>query len=169
MSATNSPLEIERKFLIAYPDPEFLAQQAQSVSEIWQTYLRSEDGSSARIRKRRFGDRLEYTKTVKIHITDQTRIEQETLISAEEYTALLQKDAIPGLRTIHKWRYCVPYREQLCEIDLYDFWQDRATLEIETESEAQEIFLPPFVTLLREVTFDKGYTNRAMAKELPPL
>ena len=163
------PLEIERKFLIAYPDRSLLAQKAQSVSEIWQTYLRSEDGSSARIRKRQFGDRIEYTKTCKIHVTDQTRIEQETVITAEEYVALLQTDALPDLRTIHKWRYCVPYRGQLCEIDLYEFWQDRATLEIETETEEQEIFLPPFVTLLREVTWDKGYTNRAMAKILPPL
>ena len=163
------PLEIERKFLIGYPDCEELKKLAQSVSEIWQTYLVSEEGASARVRKRIFRDRVEFTKTVKVRLSDMTRVERESEISAEEYERLLREEAIPGLRTIHKWRYCVPYRGQVCEIDVYDFWQDRATLEIETESETQEVFLPPFVTLLREVTFEKGYTNRAMAKELPAL
>ena len=53
------------------------------------------------------------------------------------------------------------------EIDLYDFWQDRATLEVELATEAEAFTLPPFVTVLRDVTADKRYKNVSLAAELP--
>ena len=57
--------------------------------------------------------------------------------------------------------------KHLAEIDLYDFWQDRATLELELSAEDEAFTLPPFVRVLRDVTADKRYKNVNLARELP--
>ena len=94
------------------------------------------------------------------------RLEQEREISEAEYQALLRQ-ADPALRTLYKQRWCLEYRGQLFEIDLFPFWQDRAFMEIELADEGQELFLPPEIQVIREVTGDRRYTNRALAREIP--
>lgn len=53
------------------------------------------------------------------------------------------------------------------EIDVYPFWTDRAIMEIELESEEQEILFPPAVQIITEVTSDKRYTNSSLARHVP--
>jgi CYTH domain-containing protein len=160
-------LEIERKFLIRYPDVELLDILCFSKSQITQTYLVNTDrDSSFRIRLRSFSGRPEYTKTEKKRVSDMTRVEKEENISAEEYERLL-KSADPALNIIHKTRWCVGYNGLVLEIDAFPFWRDRAALEIELESEAQEISIPEYIDVIKEVTSDRRYTNRALAKEVP--
>jgi CYTH domain-containing protein len=55
----------------------------------------------------------------------------------------------------------------LAEVDVYDFWQDRATLEFELESEAQSFTFPSCVRVIREITADARYKNVNLARELP--
>jgi CYTH domain-containing protein len=162
-----NPLEIERKFLIRYPDVELLDILCFSKSQITQTYLINTDReSSSRIRMRNYNGRLEYTKTEKKRVSDMTRIENEENISVEEYDRLL-KSADPALNTIYKTRWCVSYNGLIFEIDAFPFWKDRAALEIELESEEQEIRLPEYIDVIKEVTSDRRYTNRALAREVP--
>lgn len=40
-------------------------------------------------------------------------------------------------------------------------------MEIELEDESQSVRFPPFISIIREVTGDKRYTNSAIAKHLP--
>ncbi len=158
--------EIERKFLIRFPDMELLRSRATG-SEIVQTYLLCpEKGCTARVRKRGWPGSYRYTHTVKTRISDLRRLEQEREISEAEYQALLRQ-ADPALRTLYKQRWCLEYRGQLFEIDLFPFWQDRAFMEIELADEGQELFLPPEIQVIREVTGDRRYTNRALAREIP--
>lgn len=158
--------EIERKYLIRYPDARLL-NACESVSEIVQTYLTGgEKGYSERVRKRGGDGKYVYTHTRKKHISDVRRIEIENEISEEEYTRLLER-ADPERRTILKRRYCLSYRSQLFEIDVYPFWSDRAVMEIELSDEAQEISFPDSVAIIKEVTDDKRYTNASMARSVP--
>ncbi len=157
-------LEIERKYLIAMPDMAFLARL--SVSEIEQVYLLSPQGGRERVRRRDYGDRVEYTHTVKRRISDLSRVESEREISAGEYDALLSF-ADPELRTIRKKRYLCPYLGECFEIDVFPFWDDHAVLELELQREDQTIAFPPEIRILRELTHDKRYTNSAMAREIP--
>ena len=53
------------------------------------------------------------------------------------------------------------------ELDVYPFWQDRAVLEIEVESETEAVTLPPCLTVIAEVTADKRYKNVNLAKSVP--
>ena len=161
----DSIYEIERKYLIRFPDRELL-NSCSGKTEITQTYLLSRDGRTARVRKRGLDGEYTYTHTQKSRISDVKRIELEREISQEEYERLLQ-DADPTRSVIHKTRYCLDYREQMFEIDVYPFWNDRAIMEIELESEEQEILFPPAVQIITEVTSDKRYTNSSLARHVP--
>lgn len=158
--------EIERKFLIEYPDTGVLSNCSDK-SDIVQTYLaRSPHGGSARVRKRGLDGRYTYTHTEKKRINDRKRIELEREITEEEYQELL-KSADPERNVIYKTRYCLDYLGQMFEIDVYPFWQDRAIMELELQEEEQEITFPPFIHVLAEVTSDKRYTNSSLAKHIP--
>lgn len=160
-------LEIERKYLIKMPNANvLLSQKGCTCDKIEQTYLTSEKGISARVRKRQSDTKCEYTKTEKRRITPITCEEKERVISADEYTELLklrQKE----LRTIEKLRYAFPYKNRVVEIDVYPFWDKVATLEIEMQDENEQIFIPDFVEVICEVSTDSRFKNRALAEEIP--
>ena len=73
------------------------------------------------------------------------------------------KNADLTRRPIHKFRHCFMYERQYFELDIYDFWQDRATLELELRDETQPYSLPPEITLIRDVTEEKRYKNNHLA------
>lgn len=157
-------MEIERKYMIAMPDADFL--EAIGYTEIVQTYLLGEKGSTERVRKRgREGD-YAYTHTIKYKISNMSRREEEHEISHEEYSLLLKR-ADPERNSIEKRRYCYEYADKLWEIDVFPFWADKAFMEIELSSEDEEIVFPPEITVIRELTDDKRYTNAAIAKYIP--
>jgi len=159
------PLEIERKFLIAYPDPDALQNIHGAVGvDIEQTYLLGEGGKKSRIRKRGRDGSYLYFHTVKTKITDAKRIETETRISQRQYDILMEY-ADPTRNTIVKTRYCFVYGSHYFELDVYPFWDDKAVLEIELLDENEAFDLPPFITVLEEVTHDKRYRNSALAKK----
>ena len=162
--------EIERKFLIAYPDTALLEAWPQgSRAEIIQTYLLSAPEDEVRVRQRTENGRSQWFHTLKQGEGIKRR-EEEREISREEYQALLTQ-ADPSKRVLHKTRYCLPYRGKLLEVDLYPFWQDQAVLEVELEQEDDLISIPPELTVLREVTGDAAYKNAVLAKtdkELSP-
>lgn len=167
MNSKLPPLEIERKFLIEYPDTALLDRlSCGNRSEISQTYLIGEKGTSERVRARTRDGVTVYTHNTKIKLSSMKRIEMEDTVDEEEYNELLKR-ADHRCRTIEKVRYCVPHGDLVCEIDLFPFWQDKAFLEIEMPSEDTEITFPDFVKLIREVTDDNRYTNHALAMEIP--
>ena len=49
---------------------------------------------------------------------------------------------------------------------MYPFWDEVAVLEVELESETEELVLPPEITILREVTTEGMYKNTNIAKWL---
>ena len=161
----NEHFEIERKFIIRRPDSAYL--EANGVpSEILQTYLISSPGESARVRKRWHGDEVRYYYTVKTRVNAMRQIEREWELTETEYDAFLE-NADPERRPIRKQRWVVEYRGQRFEIDLYPFWKKQAYLELELRSETQVIDFPPELDVIREVTGDGRYTNRALAREIP--
>ena len=161
------PLEIERKFLIEYPDLSWLQQQPGSRRvEIVQTYLLSDGSSTRRVRSWTEAGRTAYIRTCKRAVSDRTRVEVEDELSEEDYLALL-KEADPARHPLEKIRWCVPCGSHVLEIDLYPFWSDQAVLEVELQSEEEEFLLPPEIRVIREVTGDPRYLNSSLARELP--
>lgn len=161
------PLEIERKFLIEYPDlKELEILSGGNFSDISQTYLVGEKGTSERVRARTRDGVTVYTHNTKIKLSAMKRIEFEDEVSEEEYNELLKR-ADQKCRTIEKVRYCIPHGGFTFEIDVFPFWQDKAFMEVEMPSEDTSVDLPDFVKIIREVTDDNRYTNHALAIKLP--
>ena len=163
----SAQFEIERKLLIAYPDEAVLrAAEGCRIKEMKQTYLLAPEGETRRVREVREGDAVRYIKTVKKRITMLRAVEEEVDLTAAEYATELTH-ADPTRRPIEKTRFCIPFGGKTLEIDLYRFWQDRATLEVELAREDEAFDLPPYVRVIREVTDDKRYKNVNLARELP--
>lgn len=158
------PYEIERKFLIEYPDLAELEKlpNCQQV-EIIQTYLSSSAGEESRLRQRGIDGNYIYFQTTKRKVTEMKRIEVERRLSKDEYLRLLM-DADPACRPIRKTRYCLTFENQYFEIDIYPFWKDRAILEIELADERAEIQFPAQIKVIKEVTEDDSYKNASMAR-----
>ena len=161
------PLEIERKFLIEYPDMSWLSSlQSCERIEIIQTYLIAPAGDEVRVRQRGRDGHYVYYRTTKRRISPISRIETEQRLSRSEYLRLLM-DADTSRRQIRKDRYCMVYNSQYFELDVYPFWKDKAILEIELCDAAAEISLPPELHVIREVTEDPAYSNAALAATAP--
>ncbi len=157
------PLEIERKFLIEYPDIEWLENEPSCRRiEIIQTYLNSVADEEVRVRQRGIGGSYIYFKTVKKKVSDVKRVEIESRLSQSEYLTLLM-DADTEKRQIRKTRYCLTYEGQYFEIDIYPFWNDRAIAEIELSDENAAIKFPERIKVIKEVTDDEDYKNSSLA------
>ena len=157
------PYEIERKFLIGYPDIRLLeANPTCRRVEIIQTYLRSEKDEEVRVRQRGEAGHFIYFKTVKRTVTGTKRVEIESRLSKDEYLELLL-DADTTKKQVRKTRYCLIHKNQYFEIDVYPFWNDKAIMEIELSDENEAVSFPDDITVIKEVTDDPIYKNSAIA------
>ena len=157
------PLEIERKFLIAYPDTELLDHMPDVRKvKILQTYLPIEDHLIRRVRERTEGDTIDYWYTEKRRISDVVHIEREKEITQEQYVELLN-DADPDAQPIQKTRYYLNANELCFEIDIYPQWTDKALVEIELKDENDMVVFPDCLKNIREVTRDPNYKNESLA------
>ena len=77
---------------------------------------------------------MRYVYTYKVRLTELTRREYERDITAEEYSDLLARKT-PNTITIRKDRHVFRHKGLTYELDVYDFWRDKATLEAEVKSE----------------------------------
>lgn len=158
------PFEIERKFLVQYPDIKWLESipNCQRI-EIIQTYLTAKEGEEVRVRQRGMNGNYIYFQTTKKNVSDLKRVEIERRLSKDEYLELLM-EADPSKRQIRKTRYCLTYENQYFEIDIYPFWKDKAIVEIELSDENMEIMFPEQIKVIKEVTEDETYKNASLAK-----
>ncbi|MBR6088789.1 MAG: AAA family ATPase, partial [Anaerolineaceae bacterium] len=86
------PFEIERKFLIEYPDLKALEAMPNCRKvEIIQTYLKSEGNEEVRIRQRGTNGHYMYYETRKRPVSSMKRIEIEKRLTQEEYLARLME------------------------------------------------------------------------------
>ena len=158
------PFEIERKFLIEYPDIAWLEANPNCRKiEIIQTYLRSDNGDEVRVRQRGSDGHYVYFQTIKRLVSGIKRVEIEQRLTQNEYLQLLM-NADTTRRQIRKNRYCLTYGSQYFEIDVYPFWDDQAIMEIELSHENEEIVFPEQIKVIKEVTDDESYKNASLAK-----
>ena len=158
------PLEIERKFLIEYPDLAYLnSLDTCERVHILQTYLIDKEGVKIRLRKRGNDGAYIYFKTQKKRINALTSIELEERLSKDRYKALLNK-SYEQVYPLEKDRYCLVYKNEYFEIDIYPFWKEQAIMEIELTEEGEQVDLPDFIKVIREVTGDSQFSNYKLAK-----
>lgn len=167
----NKPLEIEYKFLIRYPHISILESQPEyKCQKMTQLYLElpegmDENGTYCRIRSVTDKNGTKYIKTFKTSITDMTRIEIESEISQNEFISL-SKYLREGYSPINKERHTFVLGCFTYEVDVFPFWDDRAYLEIEVDSENTKPPIPSFIEIIKDVTKDKRYRNTSLAQKV---
>ena len=161
------PLEIERKYLIYFPNLKELEEMPNCTKvDIVQTYLKSIDNSERRVRARGIDGEYMYYLTEKRKISELKRVEVEKRLTQDEYLKYLM-EADNTLHPIHKTRYCLSENNQYFEIDIYPEWDKQAIMEIEISNENEKIQIPSFIKVIKEVTEDEKYKNYNLAKEMP--
>lgn len=161
------PIETERKFLIYMPEVDLLCAQPEiKIKKITQTYLLTDTAKNVRIRKINENGNISYIKTEKERISALSCYEDEQEISEASYIALLSS-ADKEKQSIDKTRYAFKYGKHVLEVDIYSFWSDRATLEVELTSEDEDFSIPEFIKIIKEVSLDKRYKNTNLAKKVP--
>ena len=162
-----TPVEIERKYVIRIPDVKVLEEQeGYTVSKIFQTYLESEPSVTRRVRRRIYDGRTVYTETKKVRIDEISSYEDEREVSENEYMHLLCRK-IPGTKTLAKTRHTFVCSGQTFEVDIYPDWQESCIMETELASRNTEVAFPPFITVIKEVSGEKKYSNASISREFP--
>ena len=160
-------IETERKYLIKLPDFFILdSVYGAKKAEMLQTYLKkADDGAERRIRKITENGKTSFIYTKKTKIDANSRFEDEKAITKDEYTSLYtEREA-----ELSKVRYSFPYADHIMEIDVYpadiggELFRDSAILEVELSDFNENIDFPPEITVIKEVTGMREYSNRALA------
>ena len=160
-------LEIERKYVILMPDVELIrTMEEYTVSDITQIYLVARKGETHRIRSRRYPDRTVYTETRKRRIDGISCEEIEEEIDEAWFLALSTHPATDSHPVI-KTRHTFAYLGKTVEIDVYPQWQRSAVMEVELSDREEKLALPPFISIVKEVTGDHKYSNSSMSKQFP--
>jgi len=130
--------------------------------EIEQRFLKTLDGSEARITTRRGKDRsATYDYSVKRVVGDHYVV-LERPISGREFAALTNQ-ADQNHTVVKKKLWYFLYANQSFTLHFY-VWPVHATiLEINTELPDQEVKLPPFLHVVKEVTNDPHFTGFHMS------
>lgn len=159
------PIEIEKKYLV---DPRCtitdIAVPYQAVNII-QHFLLGAPGETERVRKREQDGIATFYHTIKRRIKNGVNQELERMITREEYLDLRERQD-PSKHAIRKQRACFLYKNQYFELDFFEEPnKGLVLLEIELTEEQQEISLPNFIPIVREVTGEKKYGNVNLASK----
>ena len=152
------PVEIERKYLLrALP----AMPAARDVLEIDQGYLPGEQIVERLRRQRDQHGQMRYFRTIKLGSgVERIEVEEETDARTFEHLWLLTEG-----RRLRKRRYVVPVDRAIWEIDEF---LDRALVlaEIELKKSNARVSIPDWIShvLVREVTTEKEYANRSLAR-----
>lgn len=162
-------IETERKFLIEMPDTAILtAFSGIRIREMVQTYLNYAGKTERRIRKITENGAVSciYTEKRPVAETKISRYEDERKITADEYSRLMRE----CVSELTKTRYAFPYRGHVIEIDVYpyeiggDALLGKAVLEVELSSADEAFELPECITVLKELTGTREFSNKVLAK-----
>ncbi|MFC1408909.1 hypothetical protein ACEZCY_06380 [Streptacidiphilus sp. N1-12] len=154
-------IEIERKFLLrTFPPQAALVSLGVEALEIEQCYLKVAAGVEERIRATSSVSGTEYVHTFLTARRAGVREIQERSITRAEYEGL-RKSADQARNPVLKRRWKFPFEGHLLELDDIRAPRSRACLllEVQIADEHEEVILPAFLDLEREVTGERDYSN----------
>lgn len=169
-------MEIERKFLIN--EANLSKAENLRLFDIESTYLDTTlltahganlgisfdnvDGPfEVRVSRTKSADSLVYELVVKVGEKALSRDESIHEIDEAQYNKVVKAF---GKSRVNKKRFKFEYLRNTFELDLFP--DSSMLLEIELDSESQLFVLPPFVSVVKEVTGDPKFYNSVIAKPL---
>lgn len=161
-------LEIEKKYLIRFPNSWSnlleLFDDLIDIKRITQIYLKPIGREpAARVRKTVEGltgdTNTKYDYNQKKFVEKGVNSETEFEISKEKYDDYLKKSH-PDKVPLDKTRFVFKFDGQVFELDVFKGpLKGLAILEIELKNKNDEVRLPPFLSIIEEVSDDKRFNN----------
>lgn len=169
-------LEKERKFLVELPLKWFAKFKAATADKvkIHQSYLKEPGVESSRIRSiLHYGKdwpKMTYTYTKKEFVSEGVNMEYERDLTQTEFAIMLSRFVDIKRNLITKTRYFIdfgPHKRPDSKPFEFDLFEDQllglAILEIELKEMTDEVIVPPYFKIKKEVTSDKYYSNKNLA------
>lgn len=160
------PLEKERKFLVSgFTFPNSLSFQTIDIEQLY--LISNKQDTEERVRRRGQDNSFAYYRTHKTS-TDRpdTRQEIEYQIEVNEYTSAVNYQTDPSRHPINKKRHCFLWNNIYFELDEIIYptkHKGLILLEVELTDENENLEIPNFIKIEREVTGDKKYSNFNLA------
>ncbi len=156
-------LEIERKWLVSEVRwPNYFDRKRDKIE---QTYLvNKNDKITERVRiLNEDSDNPKYFHTVKTFISPGVNEEVEREVSFKKALKLLGRED-NRFYTLRKSRITFYYDDKKLELDIFEGKHCLMILEVELSSLEEEVKIPDFIKVVKEVTGDHNYSNVSLAK-----
>jgi len=159
-------LEIEKKFLLkAIP-----AKTPDEIIEIFQWYFKNSDGIWERARSC-YSDKqgMYFVHTIKKNVSKGVNLEDEKLITNEEFNLFVEKCKSANSRYISKERLVFNIDNNLkWEVDVFNNGHHLIIAELEIPSEDYKYEIPDFINdkMLLEVTGLKQFSNKNLSNKI---
>ena len=164
------PIDSFKKYLISMPNLLKLEKDFYcnfSKVEITRTYLINKNNASIErsvIKTGADGDNAYYYNE-KRHFEGYDKIDVERHISKKEYISLLSGNNV-RIKEIKKTRYGFVWNNKYYELDVFDFWKDKAILKVQLTDRSDEVEVPSVLNVLMDITNDMSYTNFSLAQNI---
>lgn len=163
------PIDSYSKYLISMPNLKRLEKDFYckfSKVEITRTYLVKKNNYIERSVVRRGSDgEYAFYYMEKTHQDGFDEIKVERRIDEKEYNMLISRDS-GRLKELTKTRYGFVWNNKYYELDVFDFWKDRAILKVQHTDRSKENEVPPIFKVLMDITHDMSYTNYSLAQNV---
>lgn len=158
------PIEVSKKYLVEIND-ELISKLKETASKVHivQHYLKSQSGNERRIRRREKEGNTIYYYSDATMLTPNTRIKKDRIISESQYQDYAM-DIDPSVGIIDKERYSFYHNGRFFKLDIFSFDQSKALLSVQIPDESEEIVVPDYFNVVKEVTDILNYKNYYLAK-----
>ena len=159
------PVEKFYKYLVEVDEDmlnKIKVEQAYSNFHIEQYYLTSTNGIERRIRRRiRNGNEL-FSYSEAKYLSTNERIKSDKVLSSRQYYDY-KAEADPNLKPINKERHSFINDNMFYKLDIFDFDQSKGLLSAQV-GEGENIVLPPYIKVIKDVTNEVAYKNYYLAQ-----
>ena len=159
------PVETFCKYLVEVNDDtieNIKKEQNFSNTFIEQYYLASTGGMERRIRKRvRNGNEL-FSYSEAKYLSTNERIKSDKVLSSRQYYDY-SSEIDPNINPVIKERYAFIKNNLFFKLDIFDFDSTKGMLSVQL-AEGQEVVIPDYIKVIKDVTNDKNYKNYYLAQ-----
>ncbi|MBQ6479154.1 MAG: AAA family ATPase [Erysipelotrichaceae bacterium] len=160
------PVERFNKYLIDVDENVIrqLAKEANySTSHIVQHYLVGNDNYERRIRRREKDGDILYSYSQAHYLSSNERIKTDQVLTERQYRDYFY-EIDPKLNIIDKERHSFIYKDIFFKLDIFHFDKSKGILSFESAADAEDIELPDYIHVVKNVTGDINYKNYYLAK-----
>lgn len=129
---------------------------------IEQHYLVSTNGLERRIRKREKDGTNIYSYSEANYLSTNERIKTDRILSERQYFDFYS-EIDPNLNVINKERHAFIFDNLFYKLDIFNFDKTMGLLSVQT-AESQDVAIPDYIKVVKDVTNDQNYKNYYLAK-----